>query len=146
MTLITGSDLSGPQGVAVDGSGNYIVAEYNTQLSKVTPGGTVTFIANIYSGPGVAIDSSGNYVVTQQSSDRLSLVTPGGTVTVITSSDLNRPTGVAIESRQSSRPSNPTQHVGGQLFTANKLVVLSPYLALIGVVTVAAFVLKRQKS
>ena len=34
----------------------------------------------------------------------------------------------------------------GLASVSNKLAILSPYLALIGIVTVAAFVLKRQKS
>jgi hypothetical protein len=41
-------------------------------------------------------------------------------------------------------PSNPYQHVGGEMFTANKLAVLSPYLALIGTVAVGAIVAKRK--
>ena len=42
-------------------------------------------------------------------------------------------------------PSNPYHYVGGELYSANKLAVLSPYLALIGVVAVAAVVIKRRK-
>ena len=42
-------------------------------------------------------------------------------------------------------PSTPYHYVGGELFSANKLVVLSPYLALFGVVAVAAVALKRRK-
>jgi len=37
------------------------------------------------------------------------------------------------------------QPVGGELFTANKLAVLSPYLALFTIVAVAAVVVKRRK-
>ena len=37
------------------------------------------------------------------------------------------------------------QHVGGEMFTANILVVSSPYLALIGVVAVAWVVLRRRR-
>jgi len=39
---------------------------------------------------------------------------------------------------------NPYHYVGGELFTANKLAVLSPYLALIAVVAVASIVAKRK--
>jgi hypothetical protein len=56
------------------------------------------------------------------------------------------PSDFVLTCNQLSRaPSNPTQHVGGELFTANKLVVLSPYLALISVVAVAAVLVKRKK-
>jgi hypothetical protein len=41
-------------------------------------------------------------------------------------------------------PSTP-QHVGGELYSANKLAVLSPYLALLSVVAVAAVLVKRRK-
>ena len=41
-------------------------------------------------------------------------------------------------------PSTPYHYVGGELFTADKLAVLSPYLALIGVVAVGAIVAKRK--
>ena len=42
-------------------------------------------------------------------------------------------------------PSNPPQHVGGELFSANKVAVLSPYLALFSVVAVAAVIVKRRR-
>lgn len=41
-------------------------------------------------------------------------------------------------------PSKPYHYVGGEVFTVNKLAVLSPYLALIGVVAVAAILAKRK--
>jgi len=40
---------------------------------------------------------------------------------------------------------NPYHYVGGELFTANKLAVLSPYLALFSVLAVAAVLVKRRK-
>jgi hypothetical protein len=45
-----------------------------------------------------------------------------------------------------SAPSNPYHYVGGELYTANKLAVLSPYLALFSVVAVAAGLVKRRKN
>ena len=49
--------------------------------------------------------------------------------------------------QQQSAPSGP-QHIGGEVFSANKLAVLSPFLALIGlagVVASAAFAFKRRR-
>jgi len=43
-------------------------------------------------------------------------------------------------------PTSPPGYVGGELFSANKLAVLSPYLALIGVVALAAFLVRRRKT
>ncbi len=53
--------------------------------------------------------------------------------------------GVA-EQRQPA-PSNPYHYVGGELFTANKLAVLAPYLALIGLIGVVStvYVLARRR-
>jgi hypothetical protein len=45
----------------------------------------------------------------------------------------------------SRAPSNPYHYVGGEVFSANKLAVLSPYLALISIVAVAAVLVKRRK-
>ncbi|MGB6681608.1 MAG: DNRLRE domain-containing protein [Candidatus Bathyarchaeia archaeon] len=49
---------------------------------------------------------------------------------------------------QQPAPSNPYRYVGGELFTANKLAVLSPYLALIGLVGIltAAVAIKRYRT
>jgi len=53
--------------------------------------------------------------------------------------------GEATRTASAYVPEGPNLHVGGELFTANKLVVSSPYLALIGVVAVAFVLLKRRK-
>ncbi len=53
-----------------------------------------------------------------------------------------------MQLQQQRTPSNPYHYVGGELFTANKLAVLSPYLALIGlagVVVSAAVLVKRRR-
>jgi hypothetical protein len=55
------------------------------------------------------------------------------------------PVPYVVTCNQLSRaPSNPYHYVGGELFAANKLAVLSPYLALLSVVAVAAIVVKRK--
>ena len=59
--------------------------------------------------------------------------------------DVNPPDFVLTCNQLSRAPSNPPQHVGGEVFSANKLAVLSPYLALIGSVTIAAVLVKRRK-
>ena len=52
---------------------------------------------------------------------------------------------ITFRERPPSDPPNPPQHVGGELFSANKLAVLAPYLALFSVVAVAAVLVKRGK-
>ena len=48
--------------------------------------------------------------------------------------------------KQRSAPLSTPTHVGGELFTVNKLAVLSPYLALISVVAVAAVLVERRRT
>jgi len=135
-----------PASVAIDSGGNYIVAERGTDvLSKVTPGGVRTVIYTFAGGTapsGVAIDSAGNYIVTETGPEVLSKVTPSGVRTVIyTFAGGTGPYGVAIV--PTPRP------VGGVLTPVNKLTILAPYLALIGLVgsvTAAAVMKKRREA
>ena len=102
-----GIAFGGPQGVAVDGAGNYIVAESalateleSSSLSMVTPGGvrTIIYPGSLYSYYGdVAIDGAGNYIVTE--AGILSKITPGGIRTVIYNYGASGiwPRGVAID-------------------------------------------------
>jgi hypothetical protein len=53
---------------------------------------------------------------------------------------------IRAEIARSSTPSNPYHYVGGEVFAANKLAVISPYLTLISIVAVAAVLVKRRKS
>ena len=46
--------------------------------------------------------------------------------------------------QQNAPQTIPPRYVGGEVFSANKLAVLSPYLALISIVAVAAVVVKRK--
>ena len=53
-----------------------------------------------------------------------------------------------VEQREPTTPSGPSGYVGGEVFSANKLAVLSPYLALIGLVGVISTVVavKRRRA
>jgi hypothetical protein len=89
-------------GVAIDGSGNYIVSEnWVDKLSMVTPSGVRTVIYSFTTNTapvGVAIDGSGNYIVAEYGTDKLSMVTPSGVRTVIYSFPANsQPMDVAID-------------------------------------------------
>ena len=84
---------------AIDSEGNYIaaeyvgnyngghnVSEYAGRLSKITPDGVRTVIANVTAPNGLAIDQFGNYLVTQTIwpwMNLLSKVYPNGTLKVI---------------------------------------------------------------
>ena len=118
------SSFNGPCGVAVDASGNVIVADTGSnRIRKVTPQGVVTTLAgngsamfadgasSAFNGHfGVAVDASGNVIVADTGSNRIRKVTPKGVVSTLagngsasfasgigSSATFNGPTGVAID-------------------------------------------------
>jgi len=87
-----------PTDVAVDGSGNVYVADFDNQaIRKLTPSGVVTTLAGgsfgsadgsgaaaQFSNPsGVAVDGSGNIYVADNANDLIRMITPGGVVTTL---------------------------------------------------------------
>ncbi len=102
--------FSGPDGVAVDGSGNVYVADRaNDRVEKFTNTGTFIltwFNDQIFFGPvGVAVDSSGNVYVTEQS-NRVQKFTNTGTLILTWGSagsgngEFLGPQGVAVDSSE----------------------------------------------
>jgi sugar lactone lactonase YvrE len=91
--------FNGPSGVALDASGNVIVADTaNNRVRRVTPGGVVTTLAGSgapafadgagagasFNRPcGVAVAANGDAFVTDQYNNRLRVVTPGGLVSTL---------------------------------------------------------------
>jgi len=89
-----------PFGVAVDGTGNVYVAEWdNSTIRKITPGGVVTTLAGTagvtgsadgtgsaarFNGPiGVAVDGTGNVYVGDFFNSTIRKITPDGVVTTL---------------------------------------------------------------
>jgi sugar lactone lactonase YvrE len=124
----TESKLSDPFAVAADSAGNiYIADEGNSQVEKVTPGGTLSIIAGTGTegtptpGPAtashlgnpraVAVDGSGNVYITDYRNSRVDKVTSDGTLSILagdgtggaptpgpaTSSHLTSPGGIGVD-------------------------------------------------
>jgi DNA-binding beta-propeller fold protein YncE len=88
-----------PRGVAVDGEGSIIIADYgNQRVRKISPDGTVSTLAGSaiagfadgagpaaqFNGPyGVAVDGEGNIIITEYGKKRLRKITPDGTVSTL---------------------------------------------------------------
>lgn len=96
---------TGPEGVAVDGSGNVFVADTsNNMIVKITAAGLVSTLAGSsafgnwgsangtgsaarFNGPtGVAVDGSGNVFVADKGNHTIRKVTPSGVVTTLAGS------------------------------------------------------------
>jgi sugar lactone lactonase YvrE len=97
----TAASLYSPSGVAVDASGNLLIADFgNMRIRKVTPAGIITTFAGSGSygsggdggpaiqaqfiGPtGIAIDHAGNIVIADSGSNRVRKIDSTGIITTI---------------------------------------------------------------
>ncbi len=97
-TVLT-SGLSIPSSVAIDGAGNaYVVDSANSQVLKITPGGTPTPLLTALALPsGVAVDGTGDVFITNTGSGQITKVTPAGVQTTISPAGLLSPTGIAAD-------------------------------------------------
>ncbi|MES2389836.1 MAG: T9SS type A sorting domain-containing protein [Bacteroidota bacterium] len=120
------AQFNGPNGVAVDASGNVYVADgSNNSIRKITPGGTVSTLAGggsagfadgigaaaQFNSPiSVAVDASGNVYVSDAGNSSIRKITPGGVVSTLAgngsagftegmgaAAQFNYPTGLTLD-------------------------------------------------
>src|ERR1035437_1219782 len=103
-----GGGLNGPQGIAIDGSGNAWVTNFSgNSVTKLSSLGAVLSPAGGYTGNGlnnpfgIAIDGSGNAWVANYGNSSVTEITSAGTfpsgATGYTAGGLNHPRGIAID-------------------------------------------------
>ena len=98
------AELSSPQAVAVDSSGNVYIADYgNSRVRKISKAGVITTVAGNgisgfsgdggpatraqLAGPdGLAIDAAGNLFVSEYLNNRVREITPDGIITTVAGS------------------------------------------------------------
>ncbi len=135
----TAAQLSGPSGVAVDGSGNlYIADSGNQRIRKVDADGAITTVAGDgtegYSGDGgaataarladpsgVAVDGSGNLYIADRSNRRIRKVDVDGAITTVAGDGTKGYSGDggAATAAQLSGPSGVAVDGSGNLYIAD---------------------------
>jgi sugar lactone lactonase YvrE len=91
---------SGPEGLAVDSSGNLYVADFNTNQISETGGGGVGLFATLPANSrpvGLAFDISGNLYAADSGTNQISKITSGGVVSLFATLPANSsPVGLAF--------------------------------------------------
>jgi streptogramin lyase len=81
-----GATFTSPDGVTVDAAGNVYVADESDKIRKITPGGTVSTLANVPTSPqDVAVDSLGNIYVAAPLLNAIYKINPAGTAALFVS-------------------------------------------------------------
>lgn len=87
-----------PRGLAIESNGDYIETDGDGWVRLVTPGGSVTRIANINSPVGVATDLDGDIIVTSRNLRTLLSIDPITFAQTTIASGLGRPGSVDVDS------------------------------------------------
>jgi hypothetical protein len=138
----TNAGLSYPSGVAVDGSGNFFIADQeNQRIRKVSTNGVITTVAGngtgAYSGDGntatsaslywpsdVAVDAIGNLFIADSENNRIRKVSTNGIITTVAGGGAGGGVdglgdGAAATNASSSYPNSVAVDTFGNLFIAD---------------------------
>jgi sugar lactone lactonase YvrE len=140
--LATSAQLSSPNAVSVDASGNLYITDGNAKVRKVTLAGTITTVAGTgtqgFSGDngpavsaqlqgawGTMTDASGNLLICDESNQRIRKVTPGGAISTFAGNGSNYigNNGLATNAVLYSPAAVYTDHAGNIYFPDNNTVL-----------------------
>jgi gliding motility-associated-like protein len=112
-----------PDGIAIDASGNFFVADYkNNAIRKVTPGAVVTtfYTATTPFGPGgMRFDNSGNLIVSAQDANQVWKITATGVASVVAGTTVAGYVNGAAGAAQFNNPSDIQVDIAGNIYVAD---------------------------
>jgi RHS repeat-associated protein len=139
-TAATSALFNNPGGMAIDGSGNLYVSDYNNNaIRKITPSGAVsTFYSQSGMGPsGLCFDGSGNLVVTAQTLRAILKITPAGLSSTIAGGSWGYTNGTGTAA-QFENPADAQLDGSGNIIVADYLNNAIRKITPAGVVTTLA--------
>jgi streptogramin lyase len=129
VSALASSGLRGPQGVAVDGSGNVYIADSANNAIKEWGAGSQQIATLVGSGlnvpSGIAVDSQGNVYFADERNNAIKKWSAAtGVVTPLVSSGLNRPVGVALDGQGNVYFSDAGHNAIGEWIAATQQVTM----------------------
>ena len=150
----TGASFSFPVGIAIDGLGNFYVADsYNNRIRKITALGVVSTFAGGGYGPktngtgtaasfnnptGVATDAAGNAYVADKGNNLIRKITPLGEVSTYAGSSAQGNTNGTGTAASFNAPSGVATDAAGNVYVADQGNQIIRKITPLGVVTTLA--------
>jgi streptogramin lyase len=126
--ISSGNLLVGPIGIAVEASGQLVVADASGLVLRVDPlTGAQTQLAsggNLVTPFGIAVEADGHLVITDKGTDKLVRIDPATGVQTVVSSFSTDPWGVAVVAGDPSPAPGPIPALPGRMYTVGLLAAL----------------------
>jgi sugar lactone lactonase YvrE len=124
---VTGLNLGGPEGIAVDAAGNLFIADPpNGRVLKVSPSGIISTVAAGLTSPGfIALDQAGNLFIKEgrwEGPERVRKLSPAGLLTLVAGTGtygFSGDGGPATEARLWGAAGALAVDAAGNLYTAD---------------------------